>query len=251
MNRFRAAAIHASLSLIVASAVFLVNDFVWYPDALFAHAGGRELLVLISGVDVAIGPLLTLIVFVPGKKGLAFDIATIAVLQLAALSCGTWVLFESRPVYVVFVKDRFELVRANEIPPEEAAKAKSGPYGDLPWTGPRTVAARMPKDPDEQFRVMMSGMSGVDLHFFPQYYVAYDEARNEVVAHGAPIGELRRLNPQSAAAIDRLVEKLGRPEAGLRFLPMRAGTAVDLAVIVDAARGDVLNIAALRPWEHK
>jgi hypothetical protein len=252
VTRFRAAAIHAAISGIVASAVFLLNYSVWYPDALFEQGGGRQLFLLIAGVDVAIGPLITLIIFVPGKKGLAFDLATIAVLQLAALSYGAWVLFESRPVYIVFVKDRFELVRANAIADEELAKARSPAFAVLPWTGPRPAGVRIPKDPDEQFKLMMSAMSGgADIQDFPKYYVAYDEVRNEVLARAKPLSRLRELNPQSAAEIDRLVAGTGRTEAGLRFLPMRAGPTVDLAVVVDAARADILNIAALRPWEYK
>lgn len=251
MTRYRAAAIHIALSFVVASAVFLLNYLLWYPDALFDQAGGRELFALIAGVDVAIGPLITLIVFVPGKKGLAFDIATIAVLQLTALTYGTWVLFESRPAYIVFVKDRFELVRANEIADEDLGKAQSPAYASLPWTGPRIVGARIPKDPDEQFRIAMSAMSGRDIQAFPKHYVGYDEVRTEVVSRAAPFARLRELNPNSVAELDRLVAKLGLPETQLRFLPMRAGQYVDLTVLVDASRGDVLNISALRPWDYK
>lgn len=252
MNRYRAAAIHLALSGLVAASVFLINRFLWYPDALFDRAGGRALFFLIAGVDVSIGPLITLIVFVPGKKGLAFDLVTIAILQLAALAYGTWVFFESRPAYIVFVKDRFELVRANEIADKDLDKAQSRAYADLPWTGPRTVGARIPKDPDEQFNLMMSAVGGgADIQAFPKYYVGYDEVRGEVLSRAAPFARLRELNPRSAIEIDRLVATLGRPEAQLRFLPLRAGPEVDLTVVVDATRADILNISALRPWEFK
>ena len=97
MNRFRAAATHLGLSLLVASAIFLPVYFFWYPSALFDTAGGRDLFLLIAAVDVTLGPLLTLIVFRSGKKGLAFDLSIIAAMQLVALSYGVWVLFEARP----------------------------------------------------------------------------------------------------------------------------------------------------------
>lgn len=251
MNRFRAAGVHLALSALVASAAFLLNYLVWYPDALFDQAGGRELFLLIAGVDVAIGPLLTFVVFVPGKKGLVFDIVTIAFLQASALAYGAWVLFESRPASIVFVKDRFELVRANEVDDEDLRAARPGPYAAHPWTGPRTVGARLPKDPDEQFRISMSALAGKDIQFFPRHYVAYDEVRAQVLSRAEPIARLRELNPASSAEIDRLVAKLAADEARLRFLPMRAGQYVDLTVIVDAGNGDIRHIAALRPWEFK
>lgn len=251
MTRFRSAALHLALSGVVAAAVFLVNYLVLFPGALFESAGGRNLFLLIAGVNVATGPLLTLVVFVPGKKGLAFDLWTIAVLQVASLAYGAWVLFESRPAYIVFVKDRFELVRANEIGDAELRAAEPGPYATLPWAGPRTVGAAIPADPAKQMELTMSALGGRDIQHFPRYYVAYDRVRPQVLARAEPLARLRQFNPASPAAIDRLVAALGRPEAQLRFLPMRAGRHVDLTVVLDAARGDILEIAALRPWEYR
>jgi hypothetical protein len=251
MTRYRAAGYYLLGSLIVATAVFLPIYFLWYPWALFEKAGGRELFQLIVAVDLVVGPLLVFIVFVPGKKGLAFDLVSIAVLQSAALAYGIFVLFESRPVYIVFVKDRFELVRANDIPEQELEKPESGTYASLPRLGPRIIGARIPTDPDEQFRMMMSALDGLDIQSFPKYYIPYGDVRAQVMARAEPLSRLRELNGQRIAEIDRLVAKLGRAEGGLRFLPMRAGPRVDVTVIVDAASGDLLDIAALRPWEYK
>lgn len=251
MNRFRAAAWYLTGTCLVATAVFLPIYFFWYPGALFEQAGGRELFQLIVGVDLVAGPLLVSIVFVPGKKGLAFDLVTIAVIQASALSYGVYVLSVSRPAYIVFVKDRFELVRANEIADEELAKAKPGPYATLPWTGPRLVAAPIPKDPDEQFRLMMSAMDGADIQNFPRYYTDYGRMTAQVLSRAAPLAQLRELNPGRQSDIDRLVSRLGRPEAALRFLPMRAGRHADVTVVLDAASAEVLSIAAFRPWEYK
>src|SRR4051812_39853954 len=96
-HRIRAATLHLALSAAIAAAVFLPIYFFWYPDVLFSKAGGRDLFFLILGVDVTIGPLITFVIFVPRKKGLAFDLAVIAILQTAALAYGVYVLFESRP----------------------------------------------------------------------------------------------------------------------------------------------------------
>src|SRR4051812_17228335 len=85
-HRLRAASVHFAISLAIATSVFLAIYFVWFPGALFAGAGGRGLLLLIFFVDVTIGPLLTFIVFVPGKKNLVLDLCVIAALQLGALA---------------------------------------------------------------------------------------------------------------------------------------------------------------------
>jgi len=245
-TRWRATATYLAASLLVAAACFALTYGEWYPLGLFSVAGGMDLFTLIFVVNVVVGPVLIAVVFKPGKKGLAFDIVVIAVLQVAALSYGLYVLYVSRPAYIVFVKDRFELVRANEMPETELAKAKR--FNELPIDGPRIVGARVPADPDERARLMFAAASGVDLHYFPQHYVDYDEVRRDVIARSAPIAKLRLLNPNAREEIDRLVARAGRPETDLDFVPMRSRKR-DLAVIVDGKTGEVLRIAALRPWQ--
>src|SRR6185436_16398737 len=145
-HRLRAGFIHLCLSAAIAALVFVPIYFIWYPDVLYESAGGRDLFLLIVSVDVTLGPLITTVVYVPGKWGLKFDLVVIGTLQLMALAYGVSVLFESRPVNIVFVKDRFELVRANDYPPGELEKVASGRHGSLTWTGPRIVAAKLPTD---------------------------------------------------------------------------------------------------------
>ena len=240
---------HLAASVLIAGLTFVIAFELWYPGALFSSAGGRQLFLLIAGVDVTLGPLLTTIVFVPGKRGLAFDIVVIVMLQCAALSYGVWVLFQARPAYIAFVKDRFELVRANDIPDAELARAANGPYASLPLAGPKVVGTRMPSDPAEQTRVIISGIGGVDLQSFPQYYVDYDRVRSDARGRSKPLAQLRALNPADGAAIDRIVAASARTEGGLAFLPMRAGR-LDLTVILDARTGEVVTVAALRPWNY-
>lgn len=249
-NRWQAAATHLALSAIIASAVFSLVFLLWFPDGLFRTAGGRELFFLISGVDVTLGPLLTLIVFDPLKKGLRLDLAIIGAMQLAALCYGAWVLFEARPAFITYVQDRFELVRADDIAPENYAQARDPRFGHAPYTGPVVAGTTLPKDPAEQLQLGTSVMQGgPDVQGLPRYYVPYAQVRGEALAHGQPIAKLRELNPGRDAEIDALLAKLGRKPAEVLFLPMRAGR-VDLTVLIDAHDGRMLRITALRPWKY-
>lgn len=249
-SRWQAAATHLALSALIASAVFSLIFLLWFPDGLFQAAGGRKLFFLISGVDVTLGPLLTLIVFDPRKKELKFDLAVIGAMQLAALCYGAWVLFEARPAFITYVQDRFELVRANDIAPENYAKARDARFGHAPYTGPMVAGTTLPKDPAEQLQLGTSVMKGgPDVQGLPRYYVPYAQVRDQALAHGRPIARLRELNPGRDAQIDGLLAKLGRQPREVLFLPMRAGR-VDLAVLIDAHDGRVLGIAPLRPWKY-
>lgn len=246
-HRLRAGLIHLSLSAAVAALVFLPIYFFWYPDVLYDYAGGKDLFLLIMGVDVTLGPLITTVIFVPGKRGLMFDLAVIAILQLSALCYGVYVLFESRPAYIVFVKDRFELVRANAYPEGTLEKPEAGKWANLPLTGPRIIGARMPTDPNEQFDVALRGIGGVDIQLNPKYYVSYEDVEGQARTKGERLQLLRERNPAHATEVDALVKYLGRKEEDLRFLPLRAGK-VDLTVVIDAKTGEILKISSLKPW---
>lgn len=248
MGRYRAAAIHLGISATIAALVFLTIYFVWYPQQLFDSAGGRDLFLIVLAVDVTIGPLMTFIVFVPGKKGLVFDLWVIGILQASALAFGVWTLSEARPVYIAFVKDRFELVHASQIPDSVLADARMRRYRDLPWTGPKVVGVRFPTDADEKFKIMISGMGGVDIQCYPNYHVPYDAVRKDVVARAEPLAGLARFNKGLSTAA--IAARLGRAEQDIKYLPLRAGK-VDLSVLVDAKSAEIIEIAALKPWEYE
>ena len=245
-HRLKASGTHFLISLAIASTVFYTIYFLWFPGVLFQGAGGKDLLRLIIAVDVTLGPLLTFVVFVPGKKSLVFDLAVIAAMQLGALAYGVWTMFEIRPVYVVFAQDRFDLARANDISKEELAKVSGTPLAKLPLDGPHLMGARLPTDPDEQFRISQDALAGgPDLFGYPRYYRPYSEVRDQVLRAAKPIEGLKRFN--DAGSVDEEMARIGRPIAELRWVPLRSGRS-DLSVIVDAKSGDVVKFSDLRPW---
>jgi hypothetical protein len=248
MNRFKASGLHFALSVLIVTMVFAAVYFLWYPGAFFEGGGGKDLLLIVALVDVTLGPLITLIIFKPGKKGLKFDLAVIGILQAGALAYGVHAVFESRPVWMIFIKDRFELVRANQIPEGELEKARPA-YKSLSFTGPKVAGAKLPTDPDEKFNLMISGFGGLDVQSYPRYYVPYEEVRADVLKVAQPIDKLRKLNSNRAAQLEGALRSAGQPAAELRFVPMRAGKQ-DLTVLVDA-RGDVRHVATLKPWEFE
>ena len=100
-NRWQAAGAHLTLSAVIGATVLAAMLFVWYPEPFFDAVGGSRLILLLVGVDVVLGPLLTLVVYNPRKPRLRLDLSIIAVLQSAALIYGVHVMFAARPVYVV------------------------------------------------------------------------------------------------------------------------------------------------------
>jgi hypothetical protein len=208
--------------------------------------GGDQLLLIMIGVDVVIGPLITLIIFKAGKKGLQFDLAVIAFLQSAALVYGVSIAAQARPVYSVFVVDRFETVAANAVDPVEQAKVKRPEFQFLSWFGPERVGVVKPADAEESNRVLFALAEGKDLQHFPQHFVPYADVGAEA-GRRAPIETLRRHNRGHTNEIDSFFNKYGVKESEVGFRPLRARRG-ELSVIVKRETGDIVGTLPLSPW---
>lgn len=246
LTRWKAAAIHVGLSALVAATVVVVMLALWYPQPYFEAMGGRGLLALVVGVDVTIGPLLTLVVFDPKKKELKVDLAVIGALQVAALAYGAWVTFEARPVYTVFVKDLFDAVSANQLDPVDL---EAGPpeYRHLSLMGPRVIGARLPTDPKERDALLWSSVAGRDAQQLPKYYVPYADVAADAIKAAQPVPALVTKHPEAAAGIRMLAAQAGRPESGLAYVPLRARRQ-DMTVILDASDGRIVGILPIDPF---
>jgi hypothetical protein len=249
MTRLKAAAIHLSISTLIAIVVVATMLFVWYPGPFFTAMGGNELVLIMVAVDVVLGPLITLVVFNPSKARhlIRLDLTVIGVVQLAALAYGMYIVAEVRPGYMVFAVDRFDLVSVADLREAELAKVTRPEYKGIPWTRPRTVAAKTPSDPDEQFRIVQSALGGYDLATFPQYYVPYEDLAKDALARAKPIERLRKAQPDAARQIDEALKAVGKAEADVRYLPLK-GRNKDYSVLLDAKTGATLGFAEVSPW---
>jgi len=250
MSRWKASAIHLCVSALVASTLAAILALTWYPPAYVRAVGGLGLIAILAGVDVTLGPLLTLIVWKVGKPSLRFDMAVIILLQLSALGYGLHTVFLARPVYMVFSADRFDLVTAAEIPEGEKEKAKREEFQSLPLAGPKIVAAQRPTDAGERTKIMFSAISGgADLPQLPQYYVSYAELSAEAVRKALPLDSLMGRGAETRDTLTAYLQSHHLDPSKVKFLPLRAKQH-DQTVLVDAATGAVLGIVNIDPWQQ-
>jgi hypothetical protein len=244
MSRWKASAIHLLLSAAIAAAVLTVMLAVWYPWPLFEAAGGSRLVFILVGVDVTLGPLITLIIFKSGKPGLKFDLTVIALVQVAALAYGVYTVYLARPVYLVYTIDRFDLVTAKDLDLADLAQVTDPRFARAPLGRPRYIAAVMPVDPAQRLKIFDTALAGKDLQMYPQHYVPYEREVSNALAHAKPLDLLLQRDPQS---MERALRAAGRDAQSLRFLPLRAPQ-VDGAVLLDAASGAPVDIVLVEPW---
>jgi len=245
VSRWSAAVIHLCASAAVAAMVVWAMLQVWYPSPFFEALGARRLTALIVGVHLALGPLITLIVFDVRKKNLKFDLAAIVILQLAALAYGVYIAFQARPAYLLFVKDRFEIVTANQLEPEQLAKVTRPEFKSVPFSGPVTAAADLPTDSKElELLTMIAIGTGTDLQLFPQYFVPYLKRTKLVLSEGKSLALFAAELPQSRPVIEKALAAAGRKPAEILILPLYFKER-NLAVIVGVDLANVLEVVLI------
>lgn len=249
MSRWKVAAIHFGISLSVVLVLAAALSVTWYPPAYARVVGGLALMGILAGVDACLGPLLTLIVYKQGKPGLRFDLTVIAVLQVAALGYGLHTIFLARPVYLVYAVDRFEVIRAADIPDSALALAKREEFRALPLSGPKIIGAHPPDDPREREKLMFGAIAGgADLPQLPQYYVPYAELRETVLAHAKPVEGLMAKGPMAREKLTDYLRAHDLDAARVRYVPLQFKD-MGQTMLLDSGSAATLGIVDLDPWQ--
>jgi len=142
-NRYQAALGHLSLSLIVFAILGYLVYFCWYPQPLFAIDAGWQGLRIIAFVDFVLGPFITLFIFNPKKKELFKDLAIIALIQISALSYGTYHVYQSRPAIVVYADNQYRTVALSQL---EFHNLPDAILSDIPLLSPKFYVLDIPRD---------------------------------------------------------------------------------------------------------
>jgi hypothetical protein len=245
MNRFTASLVHLLASACVVTVVFGLVRMIWYPGRLFEAASGFNLMIILILVDLTLGPLITLIIYSPGKPSLRSDILTVVVLQIGFLLYGVWSIYAARPVYIPFDEDRFYLITANEIDPEDRKKATDPAFQSLPNLGPEIVGTVLPDDQEMREKIKFAGMVGMGIQLLPQYYVPYKQAAASIKAAAVPPEDLAKgritTPPEDVARLSDYAAKKREDGKNVRFVRL-VTRKVMLYVAIDEANGAVVEI---------
>ena len=223
---------HLIISLLVAILMASFVFWVWYPSPLASAVGVGTIFIMMLGIDVILGPLLTLLVAKKGKKTLKMDLLVIAIIQIGALLYGVYNISITRPVYIVYDNTRFDLVQANHL------DSKISYYGK-----PRLVAIKPPANDDENMKRVNDELeTGMSPSLNTDLYQDIELSRAQITANKKPLSELTQYN--DAQIVQSALEKY---EQVAGFFPLRT-TNLDVTVLVDD-KGGVVKIVDLRPWQ--
>lgn len=203
--RWYAFGVHLGISLAILGVLFHVLLTRWFPAHLFETDGGWSAFRVIAGVDIVLGPLLTLVAASPTKalRDLRRDFAVIAVIQFSALTWGTALAWQNRPYALLWVDGEMHSMPWSAFSNDPAARER---IGALPGPTPRRVIVRLPDDFDERGKVLREAISRQSSVLFrSDLYVPFDPR-----------------DPQVTLAAKRYAQKLlAAPE--FRVATVRAG----------------------------
>jgi hypothetical protein len=219
-EKFVATGIHFLVTLLLAAGAAALIFLVWYPDPLQTMLGGTELFLLVSGCDLVLGPLMSLVVYNSRKSRfkLIFDYTVIGILQITALAYGVVTMFDARPAYVAFSTDRIEIVLAGDLSAAERAAARDPKYRGLPWAGPELVGVQVP--PEERNDALFQALSGNEEHQRPRFFVPYESQLERIRKRARPLADLATAKPASKPFMEAALAGVDLPAQRLAWLPV-------------------------------
>ncbi|MDA8390478.1 MAG: hypothetical protein M0Z76_07085 [Gammaproteobacteria bacterium] len=200
MSRMQAFAVHMALTAAALVIVFVITRFWWYPYPLLRADGAVQAYALLVGGSLTLGPLLTLMVFKPGKKSLRWDLAVIGLLQAGAFAFSTHVLYAHRIQMVVYAQKSFYALDAAHI-------ARIGPKGRALLAAARMrpfyVYVHLPHNKRALWAAEIRTLQGEPPIFLRGWrYRPYTKVEGRrVAASGYPLLAVSKTNPVAAAAL--------------------------------------------------
>lgn len=246
--RLRWAAGHFALSAVLVGTVVLAIVSVWYPPPLSSLQGLQTIVLLIATIDLALGPLCTLLIASPNKsrEQILRDVAIIGAIQLVALAYGVHTVWLARPAYVVFNKDRFDVVIASEIEKNYFGSPTEGEFASPPIGRAQWVHAVPPSSLDERNRILLGAAAGgPDLRHYPALYQRWPQDIEAVRARLKPLSSLASLSDENANVVSAAVARSGVAQDKLAYLPLVGRNRIGVVIVRrdDLAIVDVLGIA--------
>lgn len=240
--RLKAFVVHLVGSVLLALVAAALVYGMWYPAPLDRAVGVSGVFLLMLGVDVVLGPLLTFAVYQKGKRSLPFDLAVIVVIQLAALGYGLHAIAQGRPAWLVFNADRFDVARANDLDTRYAHEALP-PYRQVPWTGPRWVASVNPDDADKRNQLVLESASGgADLPERIDLYRPLEGQGEHLRQRARPLSELTQFNTPERVHV--MTQRWPQADAWLPLMSREQ----PMVVLLDLEQASPVAVVDLSPW---
>lgn len=241
-TKFKAFFLHLSLSIVVVSLIFACIIYFWFPVPFLAITNFKDVALILIAVDVVLGPLLTLVVFNPGKKSLRFDLSIIVVIQTMALSYGVYTMFLTHPVYITYFNGSYNIITAKQAMPEKAIVNNL----KVSKLSPPIFTFMSVSDEDvlnQLFSEMMNG--GAQIETRAEYYESHQDHLDRIISDGLDPETLLE-NNKSKEKLEAFFTKNGKAVDEYAFVPIVGSSKNDI-LILEKKSGQAIDILGIKP----
>lgn len=223
--RLKLFGLHLLTSACVLALVWGVFYFGWYRWPAWYLTGVLGVTAIMAGVDVVLGPSLTLIVANPKKsrRELTRDIGVIAAVQLVAMAYGAITLWHGRPLYYTYSERFLQIVQASDLDPREIELGqKLNPSLAPHWYSlPRWIYVPLPKDPKLRDQIVAASITGGDdVIQMPRYYQPWQNGLSDLRSNLRVVSKMTELGLHDKERVSARMKKLGLPTDQAIALPM-------------------------------
>jgi hypothetical protein len=221
----------------------------WYHWPGWYLADMPTVLAIMVGVDVVLGPLLTLIVADPAKprRILARDLGVILLVQLVAFGYGVTTLWEGRPLYYAFSVNCLSVVQAQDIERDDSADARAQNSALAPhwYSLPLWIWAPLPSNPDEAAKIVQSALQGgFDVTARPAYYKPWASGAAELRTQLKRVDDIKFFSLKERTLLKQRMTALGLASDQANSIAL-TGRKRPLLVVFDPA--DLRLLAYIKP----
>lgn len=243
--RLKAAGLHL-LGSAVAIGLFLWLVYgYWYMHPYQIVFSTMDVVKILVGVDLVLGPLLTLIVFNVAKprKELARDLGLILAVQLSALAWGVQVTYSVRPQFAAFVGNNVYVVTGRDVHLDELPAEIS----KRSWYQPPVAVSVQGPQSEAEWRQHMADLFNEkvpDLMYQAQRYRPYAERATHSQILPFTAEELSKRSD----AVRVWVESVQATDnaGGYEYYNILSGTFTSLAA-VRAEDGVIISVMPVQP----
>ena len=243
-SRFQAFATHLFISSVILGSFLTFVYLVWYPQPFFVVEGLVQIVWVLVGVDVVLGPALTLVVFKSGKPGLKRDLSIIAAIQIIGFIYGAHAFYVERPYFAIFYdSDYFEVIPASamkDIDKLDPALSHSK------FGGPVFVYVDAPSDVND-LKIILEDMKqgGSAIHLRPDFYRPLTGYINKKFEFSRDLNQLQQI-PANEAEITQFKSENGNRIKDYVYFPI-SGKVTSRLLVIDRNTETVVDYIDINP----
>jgi hypothetical protein len=251
ISRKQAFITHLTVSMAIFFVLLYLIAFEWFPSFYYRLDNGYMGTAVIFFVDVVLGPGLTLLVFKPGKPSLKFDMATIIVFQIIALTWGIKSVYEDRPAVTVFYDGRFLAMTQTVSKDVDVDKIHAGKSSNQ-----KLAYLKSPESFDEKSEFMLEAYRhGVSSeYYYGSKFEPIDDVNvQEILEYKLSIDAVRKESSEYADVLNQYISTHSGYEDKYYFYPIRGRFKRGIAVFdpeairfIDVIHMDV-SLFAVKP----